>query len=79
MPAQKERRQSACLSCEGIVAPFSAIPALAICVIALGILERDSLWIALGTLLGLVSLLIVVGVVYALVKSALYLLVNTFA
>ncbi|WP_343035395.1 exopolysaccharide biosynthesis protein [Halovulum dunhuangense] len=55
------------------------MPALAICVIALGILERDSLWIALGTLLGLVSLLIVVGVVYALVKSALYLLVNTFA
>ncbi|NNU81767.1 exopolysaccharide biosynthesis protein [Halovulum dunhuangense] len=60
--------------------PFGNIlPALAICVIALGILERDGLWIALGTLLGLASLLIVAGVVYALVKSALYLLVNAFA
>lgn len=54
------------------------LPAFAICLIALGILERDGVWVAVGTLVGLVSLFIVAGVVYALVKSAIFLLFNFF-
>lgn len=54
------------------------LPALAICLIALGVLERDGLWVAIGTVVGLVSLFIVAGVVYALIKSTIYLMLNAF-
>ncbi len=57
--------------------PFgNMLPALAICLIALGVLERDGVWVALGILVGIVALTIVAGVVYALAKSALFLLFN---
>lgn len=55
------------------------LPALAISVIALGILERDGLWIIVGTVIGFVSLIIVWGVVYALIKTILFLVANAFA
>jgi hypothetical protein len=54
------------------------LPALAITLIALGVLERDGLWVLIGTVTGFVSLFVVAGVVYALVKSAIFLLVNAF-
>lgn len=59
--------------------PFgNMLPALAISLIALGVLERDGLWVMIGTVTGLVSLFIVAGVVFALVKSTIFLLVNAF-
>lgn len=60
--------------------PFGNIlPAFAICLIALGILERDGVWVAAGTVVGLGSLLLVAGVVYALAKSAIFILLNALA
>jgi len=54
------------------------LPALAICFLGLGVVERDGLWIIAGTLLGGVACVLVSGVVYAVVKSALYLIANAF-
>jgi hypothetical protein len=54
------------------------LPAFAICLIALGVLEKDGLWAAIGALLGLVSLVIVSGVVWAMAKAALFVLANAF-
>jgi hypothetical protein len=60
--------------------PFgNMLPAFAICLIALGILERDGVWVAVGSVIGIGSLLLVAGVVYALVKSAIFILVNAFS
>ena len=60
--------------------PFgNMLPAFAICLIALGILERDGVWVAVGSAVGLGALILVAGVVYALVKSAIFILVNAFA
>ncbi|WP_137388443.1 exopolysaccharide biosynthesis protein [Rhodoligotrophos defluvii] len=55
------------------------LPALAICLLSLGILERDGVWtlIGLGTAVGAVAL--VWGVLYALIKSALFILAKAFA
>lgn len=50
------------------------LPALAICILALGILERDGLWILVGVALAALSLFIVSGVVWAFVKAGLFLL-----
>jgi hypothetical protein len=54
------------------------LPAVAISLIALGVLERDGLWVLIGTVTGVVSLFIVAGVVYALIKSTIFLLFNAF-
>ncbi|MBD3764665.1 MAG: exopolysaccharide biosynthesis protein [Rhodobacterales bacterium] len=54
------------------------LPALAICLIALGILERDGVWVGAGIAIGMVALAVVAGVVYAVVKSAIFLLMNAF-
>ena len=71
-----------CLLLAAILAlpiPFgNMLPALAITLIALVVLERDGLWVLIGTVTGFVSLFVVAGVVYALVKSAIFLLVNAF-
>lgn len=59
--------------------PFgNMLPAFAICLIALGVLERDGVWVVIGMVTGLISLVIVSGVVYALARSAIFLLVNAF-
>lgn len=54
------------------------LPALAICLFALGILERDGLWVLAGLAAALSSVALVWGVLYALIKSALFLLANAF-
>jgi hypothetical protein len=59
--------------------PFgNMLPALAISLIALGVLERDGVWVLVGTLTGILSLVIVAGVLYALVKSMIFLMLNAF-
>lgn len=55
------------------------LPALAICVLALGVLERDGVWIVAGLIVAAASVLLVYGVIYALVKSAIFIIVNAFA
>ncbi len=59
--------------------PFgNLMPALAICVIALGILERDGYWILLGLAVSATAFLWVGGLAYALVKSVIFLVLNAF-
>jgi hypothetical protein len=48
------------------------LPALAISLFALGILERDGLWVLAGFAATVVSAVLVSGVVYAMVKTAIY-------
>ncbi|MCX5516789.1 ABC transporter permease [Kaistia algarum] len=55
------------------------LPALTICMLALGVLERDGVWIIAGLLLTATSVVLVSGVVYAIVKSAIFILTNAFA
>jgi hypothetical protein len=50
------------------------LPALAICLFCFGILERDGVWVIAGFLVGAISVFIVGGVVYALFKTALFVL-----
>lgn len=50
------------------------LPAFAICLIALGVLERDGLWAGLGVAVGLAALALSATVVYAMVKAALFFL-----
>ncbi|MBP1805657.1 exopolysaccharide biosynthesis protein [Rubellimicrobium aerolatum] len=59
--------------------PFgNMLPGIAICLIALGVLERDGLWICGGLAVGVAALLIAWGVIYAIAKAAWFLLVNAF-
>jgi hypothetical protein len=59
--------------------PFANLaPSLAICLIGLGVLERDGVWILLGIAAAAGALLYVAGLGYALVKSALFLIGNAF-
>ena len=48
-------------------------PALAISLMALGVLERDGLWVLAGMITAGFAIAIVSGVVFALVKAAVYL------
>ena len=50
------------------------LPAFSICLFALGILERDGVWVLAGAVAAAASLALVWGVLYALIKSALFLL-----
>lgn len=54
------------------------LPALAISLMALGLMQRDGLWVGLGAATGVVSLFIVAGVVYALIKAAVFVVVKAF-
>ena len=59
--------------------PFANMaPSIALCVIGLGVLERDGVWIILGVVAALASLLYVAGLGYAVVKSAIFVLMNAF-
>lgn len=51
-------------------------PAFAMSLMALGILERDGLWVLIGAIIGLASMLLVSGVIYAMAKTAIYLFMN---
>jgi hypothetical protein len=52
----------------------NTLPALAISVLALGVLERDGVWIAMGLLTSAVAGVVVSGVVWAMIKAAVFLL-----
>lgn len=52
------------------------LPALAICVVALGLLSQDGLWILAGIAIGLCSLLLISGVIWAFVKTAYYVMAH---
>jgi hypothetical protein len=54
------------------------LPALGICLIALGVLERDGLWIGAGVVVGALALVIVGGVLYAFARAGLFVLTGAF-
>jgi len=54
------------------------LPALAICLFSLGILERDGVWVLAGLLASIVSMAFVWGVIYAIVKSAIFIITHAF-
>jgi hypothetical protein len=59
--------------------PFgNMLPSLAICILALGLLERDGIWIIAGSLAAVIATTIVGSLAFALVKSAIFLVVNAF-
>ena len=60
--------------------PFgNMLPAFAICLIALGVLERDGLWAVLGILTSALALLLSATVAYAMLKAALFVLLGAFS
>lgn len=59
--------------------PFgNMLPAVALSVMALGILERDGLWILGGLIAAVVATGIVGSVAYALIKSAIFVVMGAF-
>ena len=52
-------------------------PAIAICLFALAILERDGIWVLAGLGAAIAAVAIVWGVLFALIQSALFLLSRT--
>ena len=48
------------------------LPALAISLLALGVLERDGIWVIAGLAATVASVIVVFGVVYAMVKAVVY-------
>jgi hypothetical protein len=59
--------------------PFgNMLPSLAICILALGILERDGLWVIFGLIASAVAITVVGALGYAVVKSAIFVFVNAF-
>jgi hypothetical protein len=54
------------------------LPALAISMLALGVLERDGYWIVAGLATAAASAVVVSGVVFAGIKAATYLVMNFF-
>lgn len=53
-------------------------PSFAMCLIALGVLERDGLWVILGVAAGVAAAVFVGGMAYLTVQSAILLIVNAF-
>lgn len=52
------------------------LPALAISLFAFAMLERDGVWVLLGGLVSLATVIVVSGVIYALGKAAVFLFSN---
>jgi len=55
------------------------LPALAISLIALGIIERDGLWVLAGLVTSVIAMIVVSGVIFAIVKTTLYLIARVFS
>lgn len=51
-------------------------PSIAICIIALGLLERDGLWIGIGVVAGILSVAVLTMLYWALLVGFIYLLTN---
>jgi hypothetical protein len=59
--------------------PFgNMLPSIAICLLGLGMLERDGVWIIAGLIAGAVATAVVGAIAYALVKSAIFVLIGAF-
>lgn len=59
--------------------PFGNMaPSIAICLIGLGVLERDGVWVLAGLLAATGAAAWVIGLGYALVKSAIFVVMNAF-
>ncbi|GAA4418685.1 exopolysaccharide biosynthesis protein [Acidovorax lacteus] len=56
----------------------NTLPALSISLLALGVLERDGLWIVGGLIASTIAAAVVSGVVFALVKAALFMLASVW-
>ncbi|MDC9826147.1 exopolysaccharide biosynthesis protein [Devosia sp. ZB163] len=54
------------------------LPSLVLCILALGILERDGVWILIGLGAAVASVMIVWGVLWAIVFGALFVITNWF-
>jgi len=54
------------------------LPAFAICLIALGLLERDGLWVILGLVVSAVAFLISAGVIYFGIRLAIIVVLAAF-
>jgi hypothetical protein len=54
------------------------LPSVALCIMALGLLERDGLWILVGFGVAIASVVIVWGVFWALIFGAFYVLTTWF-
>lgn len=54
------------------------LPAFAICLFSFAILERDGIFVLLGLATSLVSGVVVSGVVYALIRAAIFLISSAF-
>jgi len=57
----------------------NTLPSLAVGLIALGILERDGLWVIGGLVTGAVALFVVSGMLFATLEVALYFVTHLFA
>jgi hypothetical protein len=53
-------------------------PSIAICIIALGLIERDGIWIVLGALVGIISTVVVAGVYWVLFTWTISVVINFF-
>lgn len=56
----------------------NSLPSIAICLFALGVLERDGVWIVAGLLFSVVAIGFVGGMAFAVIKSAIFLVMNAF-
>ncbi len=54
------------------------LPSIAICLFALGVLERDGLWIIAGLFFAVFAVGFVGSVAYALIRSAIFVVMNAF-
>lgn len=52
------------------------LPSVAICIMSLGLLERDGVWVLIGLATAILSLVVVWGVLWALVFGALFVMSN---
>jgi hypothetical protein len=60
--------------------PFgNTVPALAVCIFALGVLERDGVWIIAGLVVTVAAVAIVASVLWALAKAAIFVISNAFS